>query len=87
MSFFNEINFVREYDKYIITYNAPSKTAQEKFENLGLFIVFSKKESVFNNIKYLNKIMKDMFKDLFLNSVIFEAKMFKLWLGKNISNY
>ena len=28
LSFFNEINSVREYDKYIITHNAPSKVAQ-----------------------------------------------------------
>lgn len=61
LSFFNEINSAREYDKYIITHNAPSKVAQEKFENLGfkIFIVPSKKESIFNNIKSLNKIMKD----------------------------
>ena len=50
LSFFNEINSVREYDKYIITHNAPSKVAQEKFENLGfkIFIVPSKKGSIFN---------------------------------------
>ena len=61
LSFFNEINSVREYDKYIITHNVPSKATQEKFENLGfkIFIVSSKKENIFNNIKSLNKIMKD----------------------------
>ena len=61
LSFFNEINSVREYDKYIITHNVPSKATQEKFENLGfkIFIVPSKKENIFNNIKSLNKIITE----------------------------
>lgn len=61
LNFFNEINSARNYDKYIITHNTPTKMVKEKFEDLGftIFTVPSKKESIYNNIRSLNKIMKD----------------------------
>ena len=66
LNFFNEINSARNYDKYIITHNTPTKMVKEKFEDLGftIFTVPSKKESIYNNIRSLNKIMKDIYMKL-----------------------
>ena len=58
LNFFSQINLVEKYDKYIITHNNPSLEVQNKFESLGfkIFTVPSKKESIYKNIKSINKI-------------------------------
>ena len=61
LNFFKEINRVENYDKYIITHNEPSNDAKNKFENLGftIFTVPSKKENIYKNITFINKIFKN----------------------------
>lgn len=61
LNFFKEINYTENYDKYIITHSEPLNDVKNKFEDLGftVFKVPSKKESIYKNIKAINKILKD----------------------------